>query len=126
MNKISVGDAAVRMFYRGVTIDERTKEYVEKRLEKAKKILRNILEIEVEIDMDKKGKFRVEIMLKTPHSLYRAEDVSESIEGSTDIACGELYRQVVNYKDRIRDLKERGGRSLKKKMVLDENARFKK
>ncbi|NTU66785.1 MAG: ribosome-associated translation inhibitor RaiA [Candidatus Moranbacteria bacterium] len=117
-------EVPIRMMYKGVGVDDRTKDYIDKKLDRITKLLERISEIEVEIDLDKKGKFRVEIMVKTPYSLYRAEETTESIEGSTDTALDEIYQQIVREKDKIKDLRERGGRSLKKKMVIDENARF--
>jgi ribosome-associated translation inhibitor RaiA len=80
--------------------------------------------MEVEINLDKKGKFRVEITVKTSHKIYRSEEVSESAETSVDIAIGELKMQIVKDKEKVGTLKERGRRSLKKKMVLDKSARF--
>ncbi len=83
-----------------------------------------MISVEVEIDLDKKGKFRVEVMLYTPYQKYRAEDTTESIEGSIDSVYEELENQIHHDKDRIITLQRRGGRSLKKKVVVDENARF--
>jgi len=114
----------VKFLFKGVKIDERTQEYIEKRLEFLEKITDKISKFEVEIDMDKKGKFRVELMVKTPHNLYRSEETTESIEGSTDIAVEELKNQILKNKERVRDLRIRGKRSIKKGIVLDEDARF--
>jgi ribosome-associated translation inhibitor RaiA len=88
------------------------------------KFLKKALEYEVEVEMDKKGKFMVEIMIQTPYKLFRASEITESIEGSVDIATDEIQRQIIKDYDRLRDLRERGARSIKKKMVLDKDARF--
>lgn len=114
----------MRLFFKGVKIDERTEEYIRKRLEYIEKILDKILHVEVEIDLDKKGKFRVEVMIKTPYDLYRSEDTTQSIEGSVDAVAEDLKNQINRNKDRLITLRRRGGRSIKKKMALDENARF--
>ena len=113
-----------RFLFKGVDIDERTREYILKRLERVVKLVDPVSEFEVEVSRDKKGKFRVEIMIKTPHTLYRAEETSVSIEGSTDIAIDELESQIAKQKNRQHDLKLRGQRSIKKKLVMDEAARF--
>lgn len=115
----------LRLFCKNVTLDDRTKDYIIKRIQKMEKFLKQTLEYEVEISMDKKGKFRVEIMIRTPHKLYRTEEISESVEGSADMAVGELQRQIVRDSEKIRDLRKRGARSLKKKIVLDSESRFK-
>jgi len=115
---------SIRMMYKDVSIDERTRDYVEKRVRKLEKYIDKILEFEVEICMDKKGKFRAEIMAKTPYNLYRSEEISESVEGSVDIVVDELQKQITKDKDRVKELRERGARSLKKKTVIAEEARF--
>jgi ribosomal subunit interface protein len=116
----------LRMMCRGTKIDERTQDYVEKRINKIVKFINSAKEniYEVELSMDKKGKFRAEIMVNTPYKLYRIEKTTESIEGSVDMAVDELKNQISRDRDKIRELKERGARSLKKKVVLDESARY--
>lgn len=114
----------MRLFFKSLKIDERTENYIRKRLVTIEKILNKILRVEVEIDLDKKGKFRVEVMVKTPYNLYRAEEITQSIEGSIDAVENELKNQIRKDKEKIRDLRRRGKRSIKKKTVLDKNARF--
>ncbi|MFA4817133.1 MAG: ribosome-associated translation inhibitor RaiA [Parcubacteria group bacterium] len=116
---------SVRLYFKGLKIDDRTESYITKRLQSAQKLLEKINRIEVEIDMDKKkNKFRVEVMVKTPHQLYRAEETTESIEGSIDIVSEQLKVQIRKDKERVVALRRRGGRSLKKKITIDQNARF--
>lgn len=113
-----------RFLFKGVDIDDRTKEYVVKRLGRVEKLVDPVSEFSIEIDQDKKGKYRVEIMVKTPHNLYRAEETTISIEGSTDVVIDELEVQIDKKKNKNRDIKLRGNRSIKKKMTVDEAARF--
>lgn len=115
----------VRVMYKGLTVDDRTKKYVLKRLAQLDKILDKVLRVEIEIDLDKKkNKFRVEIMIKTPYELYRAENITESIEGSIDLIIDELKTQITRNKEKRKDLMKRGARSIKKKVVVDKLARF--
>ena len=102
----------------------KTRDYVEKRLGTMDKFVDDILKSEVEIDLDKKGKFRVEVMLHTPRNMFRADNTTDSIEASIDMVVDELQTQVTHLKDKLRTLKKRGAISLKKKVVLDEGARF--
>lgn len=113
-----------RYLLKGLDLDDRTDAYIEKRLGRLKKLVDKASQFEVEVDRDKKGKFRVEVMVKTPHNLYRAEEVSESVEGSVDVVIDELEMQLAKNKTKSRDLKRRGQRSIKKKVVLDKAARF--
>lgn len=114
----------IRFLFKGVKIDERTEKYIEKRLASIEKLLKNILTWEVEIDLDKKGKFRAEVMIKTPFCLYRSEETTKSIEGSIDIVADELKNQIKKDLEKVRTKKKRGRISIKKKAVVDENARF--
>jgi len=115
----------MRWYFRGVKIDDRTESYIRKRLQTVEKLIKKILLVEVEIDLDKKGKFRVEVMVKTPYNLYRAEETTESIEGSADLVEEELKNQIRREMDKARTLRRRGGRSIKKRVVVDLDARVK-
>lgn len=113
-----------QFLFKGVEVDDRTRDYVLKRLARIAKVVEDISEYTIEIDRDKQGKFRVEIMVKTPHQLYRAEETTVSVEGSTDIVIDELEIQIAKQKSKAHDLKLRGRRSIKKKLVVDAAARF--
>lgn len=116
---------SLRLFFKGLKIDDRTEDYISKRLGPVQKLLGKISRIEIEIDMDKKkNKFRVEVMVKTPYNLYRAEDTTQSIEGSIDSVEEDLREQIKKDIEKIRTLRIRGRRSIKKKTVIDKIARF--
>lgn len=114
----------VQFFFSNLQVDKRTKDYIQKRINRLEKILNKVLKCNVELQIDKKGFFRAEIMLETPYDLFRAEEVSESIEGSVDIAVDELAEQIRRHKDKVREISERRARSAKKKITIDEKARF--
>ena len=114
----------MRFLFRGIEIDEKTRDYILKRIGRIEKLVDKVTIFEVEVSQDKKGKFRVEVMVKTPHDTYRAEEITESIEGSTDIAIDALEIQIAKKKTKSHDLKLRGKRSIKKKLVVDKADRF--
>ncbi len=116
----------LRLFCKKVTLSDETKDYIVKRIQKMEKFLKKTMEYEVEVAMDKKGQFYVEFMIKAPRKLYRASETSESIEGSVDMVVLQMQNQIVGDTERARDLRKRGARSIKKKMVVDGEARFKK
>jgi putative sigma-54 modulation protein len=116
----------LRLFCKNVKLDDRTKDYIIKRIQKMEKFLKRSLEYEVEVSIDKKGKFYAEIMVKTPYKLYRATEVSESVEGSIDMIMEELQVQIIKDKKKLKEIRERGARSLKKKIVISKDARFRK
>ncbi len=110
-------------FFKGLEIDQRTREYVEKRLSTLDKFVENILKAEVEIDLDKKGKFRVEVMIHTPRNMFRADNTTDSVEASVDLVVDELQNQITHTMDRLRTLRKQGAMELKEKMVVDEEAK---
>lgn len=119
----------IRFLLKNLKIDERTKEYITEKIEKLGKFFRSLKEdaevsAEVEIDLNKIGKFRVEVMLFTPYQKYRGEDTTESVEGSIDSVYEALEQQIMKDKEKIITMTRRGGRSIKKKMVVDQDARF--
>jgi ribosomal subunit interface protein len=114
----------IKFLLKGLKIDSRTEEYIRKRLKSVEKLLNKMKQIEVEVDLDKKGCFRVELMINMPNYLYRAEATTESVEGSTDIAVAELKNQIKSKKGKLKTLQMRGLRSIKKKMALDPSSRF--
>lgn len=114
-----------RFLFQGVELNGKEMTYVSKRLSRIEKLLDPASKLEVEVDRDKKGKFRVEVMVSMPRKkLFRAEETSESVEGSVDMVMDDIERQITEEKDRAGSLKRRGARSIKKKLTLDEKARF--
>jgi len=113
----------MRFLFKGIEVEEKTREYIVKRIGRIEKLVDKATLFEIEVDQDKKNKFRVEVMVRTPHELYRAEEVTESVEGSTDIVIDELEVQIAKKKNKLHDLKLRGKRSIKKKLVVDKSAR---
>jgi ribosomal subunit interface protein len=106
-------------------ITEDDRRYVLKRLGEIEEVFDSDSLFEVEIGKDKRNFFRVEVNVSAPgNELHRGEEISESVEGSIDIVIDKLRIQAVRGKDKARDLRDRGARSIKKKIALDESARF--
>lgn len=110
--------------FSGMEVDEQTKRYIEKRLERIEKFIEPEARFEVEVDSEKRGQFRVEVMVVGPHSHLRAEETTESVEGSIDTVVDELEAQIAKKDGKERDMNIRQERSLKKKLTIDEGARF--
>ncbi len=114
----------IKYLFKGTKVDNQTREYIEKKLVGVVKILGEISKTEVEVGLDKKGKFRVEVMMHTARKMFRAEEISESIEGSIDIVVDELKAQARKQKDKVWTKLIRGARSIKKKITINKDARF--
>lgn len=114
----------VRYFFQGVKPADETREYIDKKIQSVARMMKKVMNVEVEIEKQKRGNFRVEVMVKCPRVLYRSDNVSESIEAAIDLVEEELKNQVRSRKDKKATIRRRGARSIKKKLVIDENARF--
>ncbi|MDX9913109.1 MAG: ribosome-associated translation inhibitor RaiA [Candidatus Moranbacteria bacterium] len=114
----------MKYLYKNIVINDKQREYIEKRLMPLGKLTEKILKTDVEIGMDKKGKIRVEVMISTPRDLFRAEETTESVEGSIDLVAEELKTQMTRKKEKIWTRIMRGARSVKKRMSIDKDARF--
>jgi ribosomal subunit interface protein len=113
-----------RFLYKGNTNTDRTNAYIVKKLERLEKHVDKTAFFEIELSEEKDNAFRVEVMVSVSGELFRAEETSASIEGSIDIVVDELEAQITKKYTRDRDLELRGERSLKKKLVVDGDARF--
>lgn len=111
-------------FLNGMSVDEASREYVRRKVLAAGKSLRGAVKAEVEIDRDKRGAVCVCVSLHSERKRFRAEEKAETVMSAIDLVEEKLQEQVRDNKDRLVALRRRGGRSVKKKMVLDENARF--
>ena len=114
----------IRYLFNGEKVSQKTKDYLEKRVEKLGRFLEKISGIEIEVEKDKKNFWRVELTVKIPGKSYLSEELSESIEGSLDIALQKIEQQIRKEKGKAKAKRERGARSIKKKIVIDPNARF--
>lgn len=104
--------------------DEKSRAYILRKISRLEKLFDGASKIEVEVDKNKQGKYRVEVMIRAPRHLYRAEETSASIEGSTDIVVEKLQSELTRDKEKHLTAKRRGARSIKKKAILDTSARF--
>lgn len=105
------------------------KAYVLEKINKLEKLLGNYdpekeLMAEVEIERDRRGFWRLEVMISTPHNKYRVEKKNDSLTEAMDEVEEVLKKQIKRDRKKLKDLRERGGRSIKKKAVIDEKARF--
>ena len=115
----------IKYFFKNVEVENDTRQYIEKKLFSLKKLLDGkVIKTEVEVGKDKRGMFRVEVMITVPKNKFRAEEISESIEASIDIVVDELKTQIRRKKEKVWTKIIRKARSFKKKIAIDEDARF--
>ncbi|MFH1559145.1 MAG: ribosome-associated translation inhibitor RaiA [Patescibacteria group bacterium] len=115
----------VKFYQNSLKLDEKTKNYLEQKVQKLQKYLNHRVTIaEIEIDQDKKGYFRVEIQLRTPGQRFIGDETGQTIEAACDLACDELATQIKRTLNKKRTLKKRAQLSLKKKFSIDKSARF--
>jgi len=105
-----------RFLFKGVEVNALARDYILKRLERVEKLVDPVSKFEIEIGINEQRRFRVEIMVSTPYHLYRAEEATETAEGSTDIVVDKLESQIVHDKEKRKNLKRDGAREIKERL----------
>ena len=115
----------VKFYLNGLKVKERVKNYIRGRVEKLQKYFKDqSVAVEMEIEKDKRGIYRVEIQLKVPGSRYIGDDKAKTIKIAFDSARDGLSDQIRGKKEKRRTIERRGAISIKKKFSIDEGARF--
>ena len=106
------------------SLDGVTREYIEEKLQTIEK-LTEVRDVRVEVSQRKDNDFYLNVVVRSSKGFeYRAEEKSGSVQACIDIIVDEIKGQVRSDTERARDLSRRGGRSIKKKLTIDENARL--
>ncbi len=115
----------IEYYYKKIDpLDNNARDYIEKKLKSIAKITR-VRDVFIEISQRKDNHFYMNVTLRTTDGEeYRAEEKNKTINACIDIIKDDLKRQVQSDKERARDLARRKGRSLKKKMTIDDDARI--
>lgn len=105
-----------RFLFKGVEVNALARDYMLKRLERVEKLVDSVSKFEIEVGVNEQRKFRVEVMIRTPHHLYRAEESMETAEGAMDIVVDKLENQIVHDKEKKIDAKRDGAREIKERL----------
>jgi putative sigma-54 modulation protein len=88
------------------------KGYIEEKLSKLEKYLSPESEVKVKVSA-KKERQKVEVTINSVGGqIVRAEDVEEDLYAAIDIVCDKLNRQIVKFKNKVRD-KQFNGESIR-------------
>ena len=105
-------------------LGEASREYIEDKIGSIGK-LTDIRDVYIEVSQRKDGEFYMNVNVRaTDGNEYRAEEKSQSVQACVDIIEDEIKGQIRRDTEKSRDLRRRGGRSIKKKLTIDENARL--
>jgi ribosomal subunit interface protein len=118
-----------RYLFGEVKVSVGDRNYIEEKIGKIEKLLNGYdsndeLLAEVEANQDKRGFWKLEIMIKTPHNLYRVEKKNNNLTEAMDEVEEVLKKQIRRDKEKVKDLRQRGNRSFRKAVSIDEKARF--
>lgn len=106
------------------SLGDATRDYIEEKLSSLEK-LTDVRDVRIEVNQRKDGEFYLNVSIRSVGGFeYRAEEKNPSVNACIDIIEEELKVQIRRDIEKARDLQRRGGRSIKKKMTVDENARF--
>jgi len=98
--------------------------YIARKVGAVEKLLSRPERAEVEISDTPHGRYRVEIAMIEPGNVYRADAEARTVEAAADLVEEKLREQIRDAHDKRRALQRRGARSIKKGLVIDEDARF--
>ncbi len=106
------------------SLGDGAREYIENKVGSFEK-LTDVRDVYIEISQRKDGDFYLNVSVRAKNgSEYRAEEKSQTIHACIDIIEDEIMRQIRHDREKTRDLKRRGGRSIKKKLTIDDSARL--
>jgi len=86
--------------------DQKLIQYIEKKLGKMDQFFDRIIEARVTLKLENSGQIRdkiAEVRLKVPGEQLIAKEASKTFEASVDNAASALKRQLIRYKERMRD-----------------------
>ncbi len=113
----------IKYYFKNIdTLGESEREYIEKKINSISELIK-IEKVKVEIEKQKVF-YHMSIQLDCVKDVFYAKEEDKLINACIDKIEDELKKQVRRTKKKNKDLLERGGRSLKKKMVVDKEARF--
>lgn len=106
------------------SLDDAVREYVEEKIMAIGK-LTELRDAYVEVSQRKDGEFYLNVVVRSVDGYeYRAEEKSQTVQACIDIIQDELRTQIRRDTEKARDLRRRGGRSIKKSMTINATARF--
>ena len=116
----------IEYFYKNIEpLGEASKNYIEDKIGSVSRLV-TVRDAYVEVEeQPKEGSFSMSVTVRTKNGTeYRADEKALTVQACADIIEDELKGQIRRATEKTRDLKRRGGRSLKKKITIDENARL--
>ncbi len=86
--------------------DKKLVEFIEKKLEKLEQFFGRIIEAQVTLKLENSGQVRdkiAEVRIAVPGSVLYVKETHKTFEGSVDSATEALKRQLIKYKERLRN-----------------------
>ncbi|MCB0581143.1 MAG: ribosome-associated translation inhibitor RaiA [Phaeodactylibacter sp.] len=86
--------------------DQKLIDYIEKRLNKMDQFFDRIIEARVTLKLENSGQIKdkiAEVRLNVPGEQLIAKEASKTFEASVDAAAAALKRQLIRYKERLRN-----------------------
>ncbi len=116
----------IKYYYKNIDpLEKDVTNYIEEKINSVEKLL-EISEVKVEVSNRKENNkvFMKVSLFSEKDADFQAENHGVTFNQCIDIIEEELKKQIRRFKEKNRDLKEKGGRSIKDKMSIAENARL--
>lgn len=119
----------IREYFNEVELNPEERKYLIKKLDKIEKsalnnFKRDEILAELRVNQDKKKEWNIKLIIDVPKDRFEASKEGFGLTEVMDELEEVITQQIFKKKEKIRDLRERGNRSLRKKRTIDEKARF--
>ncbi len=115
-----------RFYFNGVQIKKEEKGYIRGKIDKIQKYFEKPAILgEIEIEINKRGDYRVELQFKGPGFQFIGEEEADTVQAAFDLVFDELVQQAREEKKKHRTIAKRKAISLKKNISINKGARFK-
>ena len=114
----------IEYFFKNVDpISNEDREYIEKKIESINNLV-NIDWVKINIEKIRDVFYHIGIKINCGGKTFFSEEEDKNLNACIDKIEDELKRQVRREKEKEITLRKRGGKSIKKRMSIDDNARF--
>jgi ribosome-associated translation inhibitor RaiA len=119
----------IREYFNEVQLNPEERKYLTKKLNKIEKSALNNFKsneilAELRIDQNKKSEWTIKLIIDVPRDRFEVSKKGFGLTEVMDELEEVITQQIFRKKEKIKDLRERGQRSLRKKRTIDEKARF--
>ncbi len=119
----------IREYFGEIALNPEERKYLIKKIKKIEKgALNNFntqeIIVELRVKQDKRKEWSIKLIIDVLKDIFEVSKKGFSLTEVMDEVENVITQQILRKKEKVKDLRERGRRSLRKKRTIDEKARF--